>query len=371
MGYAPAVPAAVLPEVQQSIRGRSGFPISSPLLREWDELAQHSRAAPFLYPGWIESWWRAFGTGDLDIRTLRRGGHLVGVLPMARNRRALESAANYHTPEFGILAEDSEATLGLTRDLFGHKPAHLSLTSLDPAAETIDACQCVAQEAGYTVVIRAYQRCLYIDLTGSWDEYESGLGLNLLRNLRRARKRLEHESTLSVEIVHGGERLDELLHSAFSVEASGWKGAARTAIESHPRTLDFYTDVARWAAARGMLRLYFLRHGHRPLAMYFALEHEGVCNLLKGGYDPNYRRYSPGNLLMHSVIQDCFAKGLTRIEFNGDAEPYKFSWAGAVRERKRFEAFAPNAAGRLAWAGFTYMRPLARRLQSAFGVHPD
>lgn len=289
---------------------------------------------------------------------------------MAWNRRTLESAANYHTPEFGILAEDSEATRALAQELFAGRTAHVSITSLDPAGETLDVCQRAAEEADYKVVIRAYQRSLYIDLNGSWDEYESGLGRNLLRNLRRACRHLEHEGTLAVEIADGHERFDELLGEAYTVEASGWKGTGQTAIESRPQTRDFYTDIARWSAARGMLRLYFLRLRHRPLAMYFALEHQGVCHLLKGGYDPAYRRYSPGNLLMHMVIRDCFAAGLTRIEFNGDAEPYKFCWAAAVRERKRFEAFASNTAGRLAWAGFNYVRPVTRRLQRTLGLRP-
>lgn len=374
MTYAPAAPSvgiAAIPEMHQSMRSHEGFPLSNSLLYEWEELATDSRAAPYLYPGWVHTWWHAFGTGDLDVHTLRRGGRLVGVLPMVRNRHTLESAANYHTPEFGILTQDSETTWALAQGLFADRPAHVSLTSLDPAAETIDACQHAADEAGYKVVIRTYQRSLYIDLDGTWDGYESGLGRNLLRNLRRARKRLEQEGRLGVEIAYGHEQFDESLREAYAVEASGWKGAGRTAIESHPQTLDFYTDIARWGAAHDMLRLYFLRLEGRPLAMYFALVHEGTCHLLKGGYDPVYWRYSPGNLLMHTVIRDCFGAGLTRIEFNGDAEPYKFNWAAAVHERKRFEAFAPNAAGRLAWTRFTYMRPLARRLRSAFGFHPD
>ena len=326
---------------------------------------------PYLHPGWIEAWWSAFGAGELDIRTLRRGGRLVGVLPMAWAHGMAGSTANYHTPAFGILAEDGEATLALSRELFAAKPTHISITSLDPAAETINACQHAAGEAGYKLVIRSYQRSLYIDLKGTWEGYESGLGRNLVRNLRRARRHLEQEGALAVEMTGGRQHFEESLQEAFAVESSGWKGLGRTAIESNPRTREFYTDIARWAAAQGMLRLYFLKLGDRPLAMYFALVHQGVCHLLKGGYDPAYRRYSPGNLLMHIVIQDCFAAGLTRIELNGDAEPYKFRWAVAVRERKRFEAFAPDAAGRLAWARFTYVRPVARRLQRTLGFRAD
>ena len=344
---------------------------SAALLQEWDELARRSRAALYLSPAWIQAWWRAFGTGRMDILTLRRGGRLVGLLPMTWNQGVLESAANYHTPAFELLAEDSEAALTLARDVFAKRPPHLCITSLDPAEGTLIACQRAAEEAGYKVLIRDYQRSPYLDLVGSWNEYESGLGRNLLRNLRRARRHLEPEGALTVEIFRGDRGFGKLLHEAFAVEASGWKGAGRTAIESDPRTRAFYTDIARWGASRGMLHLYFLRLGRRPLAMYFALVHRGTCHLLKGGFDPAYRRYSPGNLLMHTVIRDCFTAGLTRIEFNGDAEAYKFCWAAAVRERKRLEAFAPNFSGRLAWAGFTFVRPVARRLLHALGIRPE
>lgn len=347
------------------------YPLSLSLLQEWDALAVHLRAAPYLYPGWAQAWWHAFGNGRLDVRTLRRGGRLVAVLPMVWNHGVLESAANYHTPGFGILAEDNEAALTLAREVFAESPTHLSITSLDPAEETISAWRRSADETGYRVVMRSYQRSLYIDLVGSWSHYESGLGRNLLRNLRRAHRHLEHEGKSTVEVVHGDRCSDGLLQEAFTVEASGWKGAGQTAIESDARTRAFYTDVARWGAAHGMLRLYFLRQGPRPIAMYFALAHQGTCHLLKGGYDPAYRRHSPGNLLMHAVIQDCFAAGFTRIEFNGDAEPYKFCWASAVRERKRLEAFAPSFPGRMAWSNFTFVRPVARRVQRAFGIRLD
>src|SRR5579863_2758153 len=179
-GYASAapLPTTAAPEIQQNIRDHTGFPLSDTQLREWDRLATKVRATPYLYPGWVDAWWQAFGSGELDIRTLRRGGRLVGLLPMAWNRGILESAANYHTPEFGILAVDSEARRALTRELFADRPAHLSITSLDPSAETIDACRYGAEEAGYKVVIRDYQRSPYLDLDGTWGEYESGLGRN-------------------------------------------------------------------------------------------------------------------------------------------------------------------------------------------------
>jgi CelD/BcsL family acetyltransferase involved in cellulose biosynthesis len=337
------------------------------LATEWDELVRRVGATPCLHPGWVAAWWRAFGTGKLEIRTLRRNGRLVAVLPMVRRYGAVKAVANYHTPQSGLLAQDRSAATEIARLLFAEKPRRVSLASLDPMS--VNACRRAAEEAGYNVVVLRHERAPYLDIRGDWNEYQSRLSKNLAADLRRSRRRLGRKGEVSVEIANGrGEHLDELLAEAFAVETSGWKDACRTAIRSRPETRSFYTDVARWAAERDMLRVFFLRLDGLPLATYFALEQQGVCHLLKGGYDPAYGRFSPGKLLMRAVVSHCFSAGLSRIEFHGDMEPYKLFWASAVHTRMRFEAFSRSPAGQLAWTALAYGRPAVktalRRLRS-------
>jgi CelD/BcsL family acetyltransferase involved in cellulose biosynthesis len=346
-------------------------PADAGLVEEWGSLSERLRALPYLQFGWAEAWWRAFGNGEPELRVVRRSGRLAGVLPIARRNKILEAPANYHTPGFGLLAEDRASSQALAEALFLDQPVHISLTSLAPGDESLDICRATAEEAGYRVVVRPFLKSLYLDTQGTWDDYERDLSGNLLRDLRKSRRALECEGQISVDVIRDGERLDECLREAFVVEASGWKGAAGTAIQSDPRTQRFYTAVGRWAAASGSLRLFMLRVDRRPLAMCFALQSHGVCHLLKAGYDPAYGRYSPGKLLMHAMIQQCFHAGLSRIEFNGDAEPYKLSWTETSHEYKRLEAFAPTVAGQLAWAAFTYSRPVASRLRERLGLAPQ
>lgn len=347
------------------------FPADDGLVKEWDSLSRRLRSLPYLHSGWAQAWWRAFGVGEPELRTVRRGGRLVGVLPIARRGKLLESPANYHTPGFGLLTEDRAAATVLAEALFADQPIHVSLTSLDPEGSCLDVCRTAAEDAGYRVVTRPFIKSLYLDVQGSWEDYEQDLSNNLLRDLRKSGRALEREGKVSVEVVSGGERLDACLREAFIVEASGWKGAAGTAIQSDPRTQRFYTAVGRWAADCDNLRLFMLRVDRRPLAMCFALQSHGTCHLLKAGYDPAYGRYSPGKLLMHSMIKECFRSGLSRIEFNGDAESYKLSWTETAHEYQRLEAFAPTVAGQLAWASFTYSRPVASRLRERLGLPPQ
>lgn len=336
--------------------------ISRQLIREWEELASRTSASPYLRPGWVDAWWRAFGKGKLEIRTLRRRGRLVALLPTATWHGLRGSTSNYHSPRAGLLAEDIPAAVELALALYADRPRRVSLTCLDPVGMSLDACHWSAEMAGYKAATRPYQRSPYLDITMGWSAYEGRLSKSLLADLRRARSRLARQGQISVEMLSSRDCTDESLQEAFAVEAAGWKAARRTAILSNPDTHGFYTDVAHWAAAEGMLRLFLLRIDRHPIAMYYALEDRETCYLLKGGYDSAYRRYSPGKLLLHTVVSHCFAAGLSRIEFHGDAEAYKFQWANGVHEHKRFEAFLPTPAGRLRWASFAYLRPLAKHM---------
>jgi len=364
----PLPPSLRLPPPARAVTNHPHDPV---LAREWDDLAQRLQVPPYLESGWIQAWWRAFGHGELQLRAIRRDGQLNGLLPLADRDNIIESPANYHTPVFDMLAEDHVATMTLARDLFADGPTHVSLTSVDPDGTGMDAWQRAASEAGYRVVIRPFWRSPYVQIAESWDAYEHSLSSNLLRNQRRVRRQLEREGKVSLEIVTGGPHLDERLREAFRVEGSSWKSASGTAIQADLRCQRFYSEIGHWAASRGMLRLFLLRLDGRPFAMNLALQAHGVCYLQKAGYDMAFSRYSPGSMLLHAVLRECFAAGLTRVELNGDSEPYKLSWARSAHEYKRFEAFAPTASGKLSWASFQYARPVTARVRQRLGLPPQ
>jgi len=342
--------------------------------REWDALAQRAHASPYLRPGWFHAWRRAFAMGaGLEVATVRRAGRLTAVLPLLHRGGHVRSATNWHTPQFGILSETADDAHEVARRLFASAPRRVTIASLDPADGALEACCAAARAAGYRFAVRPYQRSPYLSLAYGKDTGKDARpypSKGLAAELCRADRRLSREGTVTIEVAHGRERLDELLAEAFAVEASSWKGEQHTAIQSQPPTRAFYTGVGHWAAGRGMLRLFFLRLDGRALAMLFALEDDGVCYLLKGGYDPLYRRYSPGKLLMRAAVAQALSSRLRRIELHGGDEPYKLRWADGVCERQVFDAFAPSAAGLLDWATVCHVRPRASRILSVAGLRP-
>jgi CelD/BcsL family acetyltransferase involved in cellulose biosynthesis len=334
-----------------------------PIARGWDELAIEAEVAPFLRPGWLSAWWNAFGSGRLVVLAVRRAGRLVGVLPLSQRAGVLSSPTNWHTPLYGPVAAD-ESALGAIRDwILSRRPRRVDLSFLDgegPATRELRSL-----EPSYRLVERTMLRSPYVAIDGDWEAYWQGVSGKLRQTVRRASRRLAEVGEVTLEVESGPERLDELLAEGFELEATGWKGRSGTAINSDPRTLRFYTELARWAAQHGLLRLAFLRVDERPLAFHLSLESRNRYYLLKPGFDERFRKAGPGTVLTCKMIERAFSLGLSAYEFLGADDEHKLKWTSSVHPRVRIQAFAPSAAGRIDRMIQTHGRALAKRVTRA------
>jgi CelD/BcsL family acetyltransferase involved in cellulose biosynthesis len=314
-------------------------------------------ATPFLLPGWLTAWWRAFGTGKLRVLTSRRGGRLCGVLPVAIHGGASSSPTNWHTPEFGLLATDAEAAHELYEQLFATHPRRVELSFLDPEGPTVQA---LSPPSGYSLSERPLLQSPYVATDGDAEAYFEGRSANLRKSLRRTRRRLEEMGELSFDVERDTAHLDDGLR----IEAAGWKGERGSAILKEPEADRFYHEVAGWAADAGSLRVAFLRLDGRPIAFELALQDDRSFYVLKHAFDPELARFNPAKLLTAETIRRAFDQGLSSYEFLGADEPYKRMWTDSCRERIEVQLFSRTAAGRLDAVVQKRGRELVRRARS-------
>jgi CelD/BcsL family acetyltransferase involved in cellulose biosynthesis len=327
------------------------------VLDEWQALAEQTQVSPFLQPNWLLAWSESFaGTGLVLAIAGRPDGRLTAALPLQSVAAVLRSPTNWHTPDFGLIAGDSAAAEPLLHGVLAIRPRRLQLAFLDETlARTV---QSVAADHGYRVLARVLEKSPYLPLTADFATYQECLSQHLRAELARRRRRLDEMGAVRVEVE---EAYDEALVEEFlRVEASGWKGSAGTAIAARPDTRAFYTRVAQWGDARGWLRLAFLRLDGQALAADLALEAGGVHYLVKTAFRPDARRYAPGKLLRHAMLERAFALGLRSYEFLGRDEPWKLEWTRQVRPRWLVQAFAPTPLGALDYAAYAYGRPLTK-----------
>jgi CelD/BcsL family acetyltransferase involved in cellulose biosynthesis len=317
------------------------------LAAEWDELADRAGASPFVRPGWVGPWWRAFGSGRLEIVSLRADGRLAALIPLRRSKGVLAAAANTHTPLFGLVAEDGDAASALARAVLARRARRVSLLYMRPG--DLEVFRSAASAIRRPAAAGYLEASPYVAVRGSWEDFQKGLDSKLLRDLRRRRRRLDEVGEVTIEVGDGREGLDGLLDEGFPLESSGWKAESGTSILSSPETQAFYREVAAWAAGRGILRLAFLRVDGRPLAFQLGVEDGGAYYFMKGGYDPEQRQFAPQKLLVQAVLERAFASGLESFEFLGEDEAWKLEWTDELRRLDLFHAFRPPL-GLAEWA---------------------
>jgi CelD/BcsL family acetyltransferase involved in cellulose biosynthesis len=318
--------------------------------KRWDELALRTCAAPFLRPGWTQAWAQAFaGASDMQAATVRRGGDLVGVLPLVRRGGALLGAANAETPGVGAVLADTAAADALAQGLFRGCARRVDLTFLPDGDPLTAALRRAEQERERTLLWHSMRSQPFVDTRGMAAEYEERrLSTRRRRDLRRQERRLATLGDVELEIRNGDRDLEALVDEGFRMEADGWKGRAGTAVLVRPATREFYVAMARWAAEVGILRLAFLRVSGTPVAFSFALEQNGVHYGLKLVYDESFANLGPGLLLMHRLIRRAFDEpALTRFELLGEADSYKMEFADGATEQLRVRIFGEGLWGAL------------------------
>lgn len=336
--------------------------------REWEELATAILAPPFLYPGWIAAWRRSFGNGRLRLFVARRGRKLVGLMPLELRRGALRSPTNPHSPLFDLVAWDEEVAHALARTVLGSRVRRVDLRLVDGSGLGFEAFRSVATRSGHRQIVRLEARAPYIHCSRNLALHRASLSRNLRHDTDRRLRRLAEAGAVSIQVACGSERLDSLLDEAFAVEALGWKGVRGTAIASRRELRQFYSEIARWASARGWLRLAFLRLDGQAIAMQFDLEVFGTYYSLKTGYDPAYEHFAPGKLLAFAMVARAVATGAETYELLGKDEEWKSRFTNTSRERFAFAAFPRSPSGLLSWSASTYGLSTARRIPFAARV---
>lgn len=321
---------------------------------EWDALADRVDAEPWLRPGWFQAWTDAFSQGPVQCLVLRCREGLRGLIPAVRSRSTVVSPTNWHSPGFGVIAEDSATQRALLEALIADVRNRLSLRYLtDDAAAVVRNCA-----VGHRTTTRVFLNSPYVEIG------HETLSRNTRKHLRKAHRRLGERGSVTFEVVSAPDEVTRTLDEGFAVEAAGWKGRKGTAIRSRPDTWSFYEQVAQWAAQRGLLRLFFLRVDGRAVAFAFALQDGERLYDLKSGFDEAFAEASPGVLITREMLSYGAQEGLSTFEFLGDTADWKLRFATGTRPLHEVQIFGhgPVAAGH--WLAQAYARPCVRYVRT-------
>jgi len=143
----------------------------------------------------------------------------------------------------------------------------------------------------------------YLDLTRG-DCQNDHISSKFRNNLRRARKRLSELGECTFATAESAPALEQAFSEFIDVEASGWKSqrGGRRAIKLHAEQVAFYLNLLRRFSGEGGCHIHLLKLDDKPIAANFVIRAGDTLYSLKSGYDEEYRKMAPGQLLREYVI---------------------------------------------------------------------
>lgn len=313
---------------------------------EWLAFTASAHASPYQTFDWIEAWWRlveAREGGALQIVRLMRGDALLALLPLVtRQHLGVRVASliggsrfNVQTPLWSndfsdALAEAPVETLlrrvGRVIGVDAIELTHLPRVccGADNPFVTQDAAECPSPT-------------FILPLSPDFEAVSQARRSNKsLQQLRRKRKKLEAEAGPA-----RFARASDEAEASRVVDAAIRHRAARRIASGVPSFFDAAGGEAfiRETAARGvgcetgcssLMNAHYLEAGGRIVATYFGASHAGFYSCYVNSFDGDFDVFSPGDILLHDLIEAMCAKGLTALDLGVGQERYKQSWCDRI-----------------------------------------
>lgn len=310
------------------------FPIQSPRQREprqirtilqgkqaleelfpaWHELLRTTSSAEFYHqPEWFSSLLPMLADEDVLVYVEKRNRELVAIVPLLRGNYTLAGITlksvsllhNEYCPYSDYVVGVDADACGLINRLIGTmKEACISwdlfiLPNVTPHSH-------VARDMNATPQgLRIAQQKRMCDYFRT-EPYEVSLQRfsgNFRRNLKKARNKLDELPNVRFEWHRDYEEIKRAFPEFLQVEASGWKWLEGTSILQIPEALKFYENLIEQFGPHGECGIHLLKQENNILAGQFALYHGSVCSLLKIGYDEEFSRVAPGNMLLEALMK--------------------------------------------------------------------
>jgi len=291
-----------------------------PYADDWNQLALHApQQIPTLSHAYISTYLEYFlepGESWFCLLALQ-GDELLGVLPVvvtptkhaSFDRPLLKTPYNMHIASVDFATKEGIADRIvpiLLERLQKTAPRRMGLELLRIPASSPTISVLADGVRGSTVIKEFNGRGSFLDTTGSFEEYRAALGRNFSRNLTKAKNRISRLPNIKTLFLSGTEADEKEADTLIRVEAAGWKGRTGSAILSSPLLRVFYTALARRLSKLGWLEWHILFTDDRPIAMHFAIKMGRILVINKIGFDEEFARCSPGNILFERTIQRAF-----------------------------------------------------------------
>src|SRR5256712_11042 len=343
----------------ETIEDAAGF---EKLRDEWDALLETSASnCFFLTWEWLYPWWKHLsGDRTLRIVTLRSGGELVAIAPLASRPRRLARLVPFQSLEFigadKVCSDYLDLIIKRGREpealdmLAEHLSREMLMIEMANVRRNSLAAELTAEleRYGWSPSEETIGVCPFTTLTGhSWQSYLASLGSEHRYNFRRRLKNIGKIARVRFEEARSPAQAQHMLEALVALHNMRWRDRGGSDAFDTPDLIAFHEEVTQLALDRGWLKLYLLTLDDRPAAALYGFNYHATFYFMQAGLDPAYREPKVGMLAMGLAIKHAIDEGMDECDMLRGDEGYKFHWARERRELGRLELYPPRLSALL------------------------
>lgn len=328
----------------------------------WQQLYRSGGGSlPFLSHSWNVAWTANLAAAKDQLATLvlRDEGAVLGIAPFILRRersagipvKVLQLIGGVHSAYKGFLVEcepgrfTSRLFAALSSSRLSWDVLVLDGVRADSPWPDLVRSECASHSLEYSIEVQT--SVPYVELPPSYEQLRAGLKKSLRRNLNRRLQQLGRTSWAYTR--HSGAAVtEEHLREAARIERLSWKGQRALGVFTQDRDFRFQTDLLAASGKEFALDLAFLSINGEGAAFQYGFVQGSTYFAYNTSFDPKYREFSPGLLIMNALIQDLISNGMARCDLLQGGDAYKLDWTDRTRTNLRIMVFNRTVAGRLA-----------------------
>jgi CelD/BcsL family acetyltransferase involved in cellulose biosynthesis len=330
----------------------------------WRSLWEKSRD-PSVFTGY--DWARASAEAFAAVRSPRivvveRGGEVVGILPVAVEGGTLlflgmpESDSNDLICLPGIEAEAAACAIDALLDL-PWRSATLDYLWEDSALfHALDKLP-----ARFSRALHLAYRGIAPRAVLPPDDPATVAKIVKKKNELRLERQIGRKGQLSFRFLETPDELRAGFEHLVRLHTARRNEAGDQSVFLDARVLDFYDRLLARLDPRKDLRFLVMEFDGRTIACEFAFQHFGRLFGFKTAYDPEFRDYSPGTMIVRRTAQYAAENGLAVFDLSRGSDPYKLRFSNASKKYYALRVFHRGIVG---WTERSLLRLKERVKQS-------
>jgi CelD/BcsL family acetyltransferase involved in cellulose biosynthesis len=284
----------------------------------------------FVSPGWLQAWWRAFGSGaELSLRAVWQGENIIGIAPLLVKEKTVAFVGSADVCDYldFIVASGKERDFfnTLLDDLREKGTNHLDLNPVRPDSTVLTQLADIARNRGYEVLSTLEDVSLELDLPSTWDEYLAALTAKQRHEVRRKLRRLSEAGNVKHRCLKVGQEVVDYIETFLKLFSLSREDKARFMT---PQMESFFRSLAKNMAEIGLLRFGTIEIDTQPVAMTMGFDYGDSHYLYNSAYDPQFNHLSVGLLCKVLCLKESVEKGKKKWDFLKGGEPYKYHLGG-------------------------------------------